>query len=198
MCTSLLICSEDRGPCIATCVIRYPSQDNSKAVPIFHCAVVSVHSHGIRNTSNVDLAIGSLGGTRLHAPSFIWHNESLYCFSTWEKASLHFQCILKGILHKKDFKRIAYKSAYILYYLSVLSSYVCDYVASLANADFIAALKCLSSGKKPIEQLCPSVPRQYSCYYSATFGPPSLLPRPSKLLVFDCLRYAQKKYLHTW
>jgi len=25
----------------------------------------------------------------------------LYCFSLWEKAALHFQCILKSLLHGK-------------------------------------------------------------------------------------------------
>jgi len=31
-----------------------------------------------------------------------------------------------------------------------------------ANAEFYTLLKCLESGKKSIEQLCPSVPRQTS------------------------------------
>ena len=51
----------------------------------------------------------------------------------------------------------------ILYYMPVLSSYVCDHAAlrrMSANADFSTPLKCLASGKKSIEQLRPSVPRQ--------------------------------------
>ena len=64
---------------------------------------------------------------------------------------------------QKDYERIACKS--ILYYVLVLSSYVGDHAALLrmsANADFSTLLKCLASGKRSIEQLCPSVPQQTS------------------------------------
>jgi len=47
----------------------------------------------------------------------------------------------------------------------VLSSYVGDHAAlprMSANADFSTLLKCLASGKKSIEQLRPSAPRQTS------------------------------------
>jgi len=53
----------------------------------------------------------------------------------------------------------------MLYYVPVLSSYVGDHAALLrmsANADFSTLLKCLASGRKSIEQLHPSVPRQTS------------------------------------
>ena len=49
--------------------------------------------------------------------------------------------------------------------MPVLSSYVGDHAALLrmsANADFSTLLKCLASGKKSIEQLRPSAPRQTS------------------------------------
>jgi len=42
---------------------------------------------------------------------------------------------------------------------------VCDHAASprmSANADYSTTLKCLASGKKSTEQLCPSAPRQIS------------------------------------
>ena len=54
---------------------------------------------------------------------------------------------------------------FILYYVPVLSSYVRDHAAlprMSANADFSTQLKCLASGKKSIEQLRPSAPRQTS------------------------------------
>jgi len=47
----------------------------------------------------------------------------------------------------------------------VLSSYVGDHAAlprMSTNADFSTLLKCLASGKKSIEQLRPSAPRQTS------------------------------------
>ena len=47
--------------------------------------------------------------------------------------------------------------------MPVLSSYVRDHAAlprMSANADFSTLLKCLASGKKSIEQLRPSAPRQ--------------------------------------
>jgi len=53
----------------------------------------------------------------------------------------------------------------ILYYVPVLSSYVGDRAAlprMSANADFSTLLKCLASGKKSIERLRPSAPRQTS------------------------------------
>ena len=53
----------------------------------------------------------------------------------------------------------------ILHYVPVLSSYVHDHAAlprMSANADFSTLLKCLASGKKSIEQLRPSAPRQTS------------------------------------
>jgi len=53
----------------------------------------------------------------------------------------------------------------ILYYMPVPNSCVCDHAAPLrmsVNADLSTALKCLASGKKSIEQLCPSVPWQTS------------------------------------
>ena len=49
--------------------------------------------------------------------------------------------------------------------MPVLSSYVRDHAAlprMSANADFSTLLKCLASGKKSIEQLRPSAPRQTS------------------------------------
>ena len=49
--------------------------------------------------------------------------------------------------------------------MPVLSSYVHDHAVLptiSANADFSTLLKCLASGKKSIEQLRPSVPRQTS------------------------------------
>ena len=49
--------------------------------------------------------------------------------------------------------------------MPVLSSYVGDHAAlprMSANADFSTLLKCLASGKKSIEQLRPSAPRQTS------------------------------------
>ena len=53
----------------------------------------------------------------------------------------------------------------MLYYVPVLRSYVGDHAAlprMSANADFSTLLKCLASGKKSIEQLRPSAPRQTS------------------------------------
>ena len=64
---------------------------------------------------------------------------------------------------RKDYERIVYVS--ILYYVPVLSTYVRDHAAlprMSANADFSTPLKCLASGKKSIEQLRPSAPRQTS------------------------------------
>ena len=49
--------------------------------------------------------------------------------------------------------------------MPVLSSYVRDHAAlprMSANAEFSTPLKCLPSGKKSIEQLLPSAPRQTS------------------------------------
>ena len=99
---------------------------------------------------------------------------SFYCFSLWEKAALHFWCILKIILHRKTANKLLI-SHYTLLRACILSSYVCDHTASpriSANADFSTTLKCLASGKKSIEQLCPSTPRQNSalelllfCYF---------------------------------
>jgi len=60
--------------------------------------------------------------------------------------------------------------------MPVLSSYVRDHVAlprMSANDDFSTPLKCLTSGKKSIEQLRSSVPRQTSAL---------------ELLVFYCFR----------
>ena len=60
--------------------------------------------------------------------------------------------------------------------MPVLSSYVRDHAAlprMSANADFSTPLKCLVSGKKSIEQLRPSAPRQTSAL---------------ELLVFYCFR----------
>ena len=73
------------------------------------------------------------------------------------------QCILKSILHEKTTNELLIVS--ILYYVPVLSSYVRDHAAlprMSANADFSTLLKCLASGKKSIEQLRPSAPRQTS------------------------------------
>ena len=64
----------------------------------------------------------------------------------------------------------------ILYYVPVLSSYVCDHAAlprMSANADFSTPLQCLVSGKKSTEQLRPSAPPQTSAL---------------ELLVFYCFR----------
>jgi len=72
---------------------------------------------------------------------------------------------------RKDYERIAYKS--ILYYVPVLSSYVCDPAAlprMSANADFSIPLKCLASGKKSIQQLTPSTPWQTSALELSVFA----------------------------
>ena len=106
---------------------------------------------------------GAGGRTKDRVPSFVWRKpKSFYCFSPWEKAGLCFQYILRSILHKKTTNELLIS---ILYYVPVLSSYVRDHAALLktsATADFSTPLKCLASGKKSIEQLCPSAPRQTS------------------------------------
>ena len=63
-----------------------------------------------------------------------------------------------------------------LYYVPIVSSYVCDHAAlprMSANADFYIPLKCLASGKKSVEQQRPCVPQQTSAL---------------ELLVFYCFR----------
>ena len=55
--------------------------------------------------------------------------------------------------------------------MPVLSSYVRDHAAlprMSANEDFSTLLKCLASGKKSIEQLRPSAPRQTSALELST------------------------------
>jgi len=98
---------------------------------------------------------------------------------------LHFHCILKSTLREKTTNELLI-SLYILYYLPVLSSYVRDHAALLrmsANADFSTLLKCLASGKKTIEQLCPSVPQQTSALELL------VAYRLRILLVYSCALY---------
>jgi len=68
----------------------------------------------------------------------------------------------------------------MLYYVLVLSSYVCDHAASLrvsVNADISTALKCLASGKRSIVIVphCPVATRAVT-----------ILPL---LLVYHCALY---------
>jgi len=63
---------------------------------------------------------------------------------------------------QKDNERIGYKTPYSAM-LPVLSSnsYVCDHAALpriSENAGVSIPLNCLASGKKSLEQLCPSMP----------------------------------------
>jgi len=79
---------------------------------------------------------------------------------------------------RNDYERIANKSLYI-YYVPVLSSYVRDHAAlprMSANADFSTPLKCLALGKKSVEQLRPSAPRQTSALELLVFYRFHILP----------------------
>jgi len=78
----------------------------------------------------------------------------------------------------KDNERIGYKTPYSAMFPELSSDcYVCDH-ATLPriseNAGFSTPLKCLASGKKSVEQLCPSMPWQTSAL---------------ELLVFYCFTY---------
>jgi len=44
---------------------------------------------------------GGVGQDHVHCHFVRCNAKSLYCFSQWEKAALHFQCILKSLLHAK-------------------------------------------------------------------------------------------------
>jgi len=49
---------------------------------------------------------GGVGQDHVHH-RFAWRNaQSFYCFSRWEKAGLHFQCILKSTLHEKTMNEL--------------------------------------------------------------------------------------------
>ena len=68
---------------------------------------------------------------------------------------------------RKDYERIAYKSFIVLRACTIKQLCYCirNHAALTrisANADFSTQLKCLASGKKSIEQLRPSPPRQTS------------------------------------
>ena len=59
--------------------------------------------------------IKSLGGrTRSRALSFlhVCNSKSFYCFSPWEKAALHFQCILKSLFHAKTVSEFSIGTLY--------------------------------------------------------------------------------------
>jgi len=66
------------------------------------------------------------------------NTKSFYCFSPWENASLHLQCTLKSIFHKRSEQNCLEVS--VFYYMPVLSSYVCDHASSpriSPNAEFL-------------------------------------------------------------
>jgi len=73
----------------------------------FNWPLPSVHSRWfftypfIVETKTGHLQMGWVGQDHVHHP-FVWRNaKSFYCFLLQEKAGLHFQCILKSILHEK-------------------------------------------------------------------------------------------------
>jgi len=74
----------------------------------------------------------------------------------------------------------------ILYYVPVLSSYVHDHAALpriSVNADFSTPLRHLASGKKLVEQLCPSTPWKTSALELLVFY------YFRRLLVYPCALY---------
>ena len=73
---------------------------------------------------------------------FVWCNvKSFYCFSSWEKAGLCFQCILKSILHEKTTNKLLI-SLYTL--LRACTKHLCMWPCSLtenfSDADFFTPL----------------------------------------------------------
>jgi len=49
---------------------------------------------------------GGVGQDHVHH-HFVWRNAKLfYCFSSWEKDGLHFQCTLKNIYHEQTTKEL--------------------------------------------------------------------------------------------
>ena len=69
----------------------------------------------------------SVGQDHVHH-HFVWRNaKSFYCFSLWEKASLHFQCILKSILHETTLNELLVSHHTLLYaYTKQLCIWPCN------------------------------------------------------------------------
>jgi len=66
---------------------------------------------------------GVAGQDHVHC-YFVWHNaKSFYCFNLWEKAALHFQCILKNLLYEKITSKLHIGPIPILYHVPVLGRY---------------------------------------------------------------------------
>ena len=122
----------------------------------------SVISTAIPAWTNLAMsAPGGVGQDHMHC-HFAWYNaKSFYCFSLWEKV---LQCILKSFLHAKTVSDpwIEYR---LLYYMPLVSGYVCDHTASLRISDLSTTLKCLASSKKSIEQLIPIDPSKPQYIY---------------------------------
>jgi len=77
-----------------------------------------------------DLHPGGVGQDHVHHP-FVWRNaKSFYCFSSWEKAGLRFQRILKSILHEKTTNELLV-SLYTL--LNACTKQLCTWPCSLTE-----------------------------------------------------------------
>ena len=77
---------------------------------------------------------GGGGSTTSHALQFLWRNAKSFCyFSPWEKAGLHFQCILKSTLHDKTMNEllIQCKSLYTL--LHACTKQLCTWPCNLTE-----------------------------------------------------------------
>jgi len=106
---------------------------------------------------------GGVGQDHVHHPC-VWRNaKSFYCFLPWEKAGLRFQCILKSIHHEKTTNELLV-SLYTLLCACTkqLCRWLCSLTKNVSECWLSTLLKCLASGKKSIEQLHPSAPRQTS------------------------------------
>jgi len=136
----------------------------------FECSRMTfLHGDTTSTLSRVEMLLYIMtaqgGRTRSRAPSFcMMQCKVVLLLLPWEKAGLRFQCILKSILHEETTNELLV-SLYTL--LRACTKQLCRWPCSLiprmsANADFSTLLKCLASGKKSIEQLCPSAPRQTS------------------------------------
>ena len=106
----------------------------------------------------------------MHHHFVSWNAKSFYCFSSWQKAGLHFQCTLKNIYHEQTTNEL------FIILCALQRACTKQLYAALqrisVNADSSTPLKCLASGIKSVEQPHPSTPWQTSvlellvfCYF---------------------------------